>query len=60
MRAKVSSLLDRVIRGGRQSGLDKCVLTERLHRHAGGRRALSDGVTDDGEATDHEDDRNHI
>jgi hypothetical protein len=34
--------------------------TERLHRHAGGRRALADRVRDDAEAADREDARGCI
>jgi hypothetical protein len=36
------------------------MLTERVHRDAGGRRALSDGVASDCKGTDRQDDRRHI
>jgi hypothetical protein len=41
-----------VIRGGGQSGLDKCLLAQGAHGDACCGRALSNGVRDNGEETD--------
>ena len=56
----VRAVLYQLIRGRRECVRDQSMLTERLHRHADGRRALSDGVPSDCKGTDRHDDRRHI